>query len=182
MRVHIKIPIDPNTCADLPNLEQTTFALVYFRQLIGSDALLKHAIEYFNKHSQSSMINQADKLMDEAPNMFDLRSHVPDNRTFLEAFFYGAKIIHKEPNKKNAQKLNGAYMGMYLDKKRVPLFMFDLHFLLLNILSIVSEAAVEIQRHLGHWINEGKAPKPNVFRLRNMFEYLPINKDKRKYE
>lgn len=105
--LQINMNQDGQTRASMPTLESTAFALLYVRQLISQqDNIVNNACNKYKcfiaNDEKRDYINELQKsfnkyLDDDLTTMSHyvfLAEHVKNNREFIEAFAYGALIIH----------------------------------------------------------------------------------------
>jgi len=177
---------DGKTRASMPSLELTVFALVYIRQLISTaDNIVNRSCKqykcFIENTQKRNYIAELQKnfnhyLNDDLATMSHytlLAERVQNNREFIEAFFYGALIIHGDNNPKD--KNCEHYKSLYLagEKKR-PRFIWELNNTVLRVLENATKIAVLLQKDFAKWKEEGVAPKSNVFWQETMFSWLPV--------
>jgi len=172
------------TKANLPSFEHTVFALTCIRQFTGQDDLLnrtcnryKHFIDCVKRENIVKRQNDFNKFLDGkiADHSGDtcLHEYFNNTRQFIDAFLYGALIIHG-PEKSNEAKCQ-RYKQMYLDKKNKVFYLSELNNTIHEILSIASGIAVILQKDFAHWTNQSFVPKPNVFWQTIMWKWTPLD-------
>lgn len=178
---------DGENRGDMPSLEQTVLALVYFRQLLDSnDNVLINATNTYKKYSSNEQKNDyinakrrsVYTLLDREPHFNNVKNIVDTYKTLFNVFLYGSLIIHNPLKVKNTN-LRDSFKKIYLNSKLKTASIFELNMFLRNLLSPISMIAVAIQNDFGMWINENKVPAPDIMWQWNMFQWLPIVKDNR---
>lgn len=178
--------------ADMPNLEQTVFALLYMRQLIGSrgnDDLLNTACKNYIRHSaneyKANYVKQKQKnwndLLEKKPMHVNLAKIILSAKMLLEVFQYGSLIIHS-PNKVKSKEVRNLFRELYLnEKKRIPA-LWELNFIMKTLFSEASNIALLIKNDFVSWIQDKKVPAPDVMWQQNMFQWNPPVEKKERAE
>lgn len=170
--------------ADLPSLEQTVFALLYMRQLIGgrgNDELLKTACDWYIKHAanteKSEYVEQQKTLwtdyLQKKPSNVELAKIIPDNAALLETFQYGALIIHA-PHRVRSQENRNFFKRIFLDESNRVAALWELNFLMKLLFGYAANIAVLIQDDFISWIDSLKIPTPDVVWQQDMFSWEPV--------
>ena len=170
--------------ADMPTLEQTVFALLYVRQLIGSkgnDDLLNTVCRLYIRHSSiqtksiyvEEMRQQWNNFLFSPPMNVELAKIVSSNHLLLEIFQYGALFIHS-PDKVKSSQARKLFDTLYLDKSLRVEALFALNGVMKNLFSEAANIAFWIQCDYAQWINDKKIPAPDVMWQQNLFQWNPI--------
>lgn len=170
-----------STKANLPSLEDTTYALLWIRQLVstGNDNLINKAAGCYGRFTtgpRQLYCKERQRAVNEllADNPWQRGNNPANtNREFLEAFWYGAGIIHAPGD----SPAHDNYKAIYLERHNKELILHDLHFLLQQILQIVSEIEFLIRKDYARWIHEGQAPRPEVHWLETMFSWEELDQE-----
>ena len=169
--------------ANMPNLEQTVFALLYLRQLIGNkgnDDLFHSACRYYIDHAVQKRktafikkkLEEWDYLLKEKPMFFDLSQDIVSNQELLEIFQYGSFIIHSPERTKSFRACN-LFRRICTGPGRV-VSLLNLNILMRNLFALASSVAELIREDFGLWIQEKKVPKPDLFWQQNVFQWEPL--------
>lgn len=170
--------------ADMPSLDQTVFALLYLRQLIGSngnDDLLNTVCKLYSQHSSiepkslyvEELRQSWNDYLQASPMNIELAKIIPSNQWLLETFQYGALFIHS-PNKVRSSKARESFKKICLDKNLRVEALFSLNAVMKNLFSDAANIAVLIQNDYAQWINDKKVPVPEVMWQQNLFQWNPI--------
>jgi len=168
--------------ASMPSLEQVIFALLYIRQLIDDhDNLVNRAASIYKEHSSENVKikfirerqRQLESFLKGKPMSVSVAEVVKDNETLVQAFQYGALILHG-PENVNNMELREIFKAMYLNKERKAEYIHSLDFTLRNILSLASTISFFIYKDFAEWIAEKKVPAPDVMWQNTMFTWEPI--------
>ena len=169
--------------ANMPNLEQTVFALLYLRQLIGNkgnDDLFHSACAYYIEHAaqkgktdyMKKKVEEWDHLLKEEPLCVAFLPGISSNLELLEVFQYGSLIIHS-PEKTKSSKARKLFMRICTGSGKV-ISLWALNALMLQLFSLASSVAVLIQKDFALWIREKKVPEPDIFWQQNLFRWNPL--------
>ena len=184
LMLQINMNHDGKIRADMPSLEQTVFALLYMRQLIGNkgnDDLLNTACGIYIRHSSCTAKTtyiegecQAwNRFLQDAPLNDAVAKIVRSRELLLEIFQYGALIIHSPDRVKNSQ-VRELFGKLYADKTLRVNALFSLNQVMRQLFADAGNIAVLIQNDFAHWIDDKKVPAPNVMWQQNMFQWNPI--------
>ena len=172
---------DGKTRGNMPILEQTAFALVYVRQLISTqDCMFNKACNQYKKFMDNQckieyvkeIQKKFNKYLKEESSFIPLRQYVNNHQQLIDAFLYGALILHGSNNPKSKLEDRERYKQMYMDKKYKDHYIFELNNTLKQVISMASTIGVLLQRDFGNWIQAGNIPKPDVFWQETMFSWL----------
>lgn len=169
--------------ANMPNLEQTVFALLYLRQLIGNkgnDDLFHSACAYYIEHAaqkgktayMKKKVEEWDHLLKEKPLCVAFLPGIGSNQELLEVFQYGSLIIHS-PERTKSSKARKLFMRICTGSGKV-ISLWALNVLMLQLFSLASSVAVFIQKDFALWVQEKKIPEPDIFWQENVFQWNPL--------
>mgnify|MGYP001044815813 FL=1 len=178
--------------ADMPNLEQTVFALLYMRQLIGSkgnDDLLNTACKNYIQHSankyKADYVEKKRKnwneLLEQKPMRIDLAKIVSSAKMLLEAFQYGSFIIHS-PDRVRSKEARDLFNALYQNEKIRVDAVWELNSIMKTLFGEAAQIALLIRNDFAVWIRDKKIPAPNVMWQQNMFQWNPPVEKKERTE
>lgn len=170
--------------ADMPNLEQTVFALLYLRQLIGNkgnDNLFHSACTSYIEHAAQKgktafvkkKLEKWDRLLKEKQIFFDLSQDIGSNQELLEVFQYGSFIIHSPERTKSPQACI-LFRRICNDPHKRMIALLNLNILMRSLFALASSAAELIRKDFALWIQEKKVPEPDIYRQQNVFRWEPL--------
>lgn len=178
--------------ADMPNLEQTVFALLYMRQLIGSkgnDDLFNTACKNYIRHSANE--RKADyvekkrknwnELLEQKPMRIDLAKIVSSAKMLLAAFQYGSFIIHS-PDRVRSKEARDLFNALYQNEKIRVDAVWELNSIMKTLFGEAAQIALLIRNDFAVWIRDKKIPAPNVMWQQNMFQWNPPVEKKERTE
>ena len=164
---------------DMPSLEDTVFAMIYVRQFTGKDNLLvrtcKEYMRFIDDSERRNYVKERKKefedFLKESPRCVPVSKHVNSNLNLLNAFLYGAMIVHGP--KESDQKYKDNYEKIYMDKSRRVETIFELNDVMHQIVSISSGVASLLYKDFADWQSKGLVPAPNVFWQHTIFSWEP---------
>lgn len=169
--------------ASMPNLEQTVFALLYLRQLIGNkgnDDLFHSACKYYIDHavqkSKTAFVKKKleewDHLLKEKPLCVAFLPDIGSNQELLEVFQYGSFIIHSPERTKSSRACN-LFRCICTGSGKI-ISLWNLNVLMLKSFSLASAVAALIRKDFALWIRERKVPEPDIICQQNLFHWNPV--------
>jgi hypothetical protein len=156
------------TSANLPSLEPLIYVAVYFRQLYSNDdKLFKSACDTYNRFVDNDVKRHWVKNEKESFEGILKARTIPCeftntvNRELIEAFLYGALILHSiEGVKKTEMRDKFKELETKYAKEKIAFCLNTCFKLLLNH---VSNVAAVIYQDFAHWQSKYTIPKPDIF-------------------
>ena len=144
--------------------EDFVFAIVYLRQfLLKKDKLLEDVVERYRRHCsckrRCSWVTEEQKSFEAVLERDAIFLEGYKVRDVLDAFMYGAALIHKPPHLKAKQRAH--FLALYDGKCREEL-LFALNESMKSLLRHVHNVALVVHRDFAYWLQEYDLPRPDV--------------------
>ena len=155
-------PISKGICqARLPIQEDCMAVILPFRQMYSNDRkdnLFNKVCNVYKRHCPEGhpTYNWVSDYQKDFNNMLDGSVNFPiqncqiNNRRYLNAFAYGAKVVHVESKEKEPVR-DFKYL---LENFQQEMVIMQYHVILRNLMSTMSMVVSVLQKNVGHWIND----------------------------
>ncbi len=176
--------IEEGMKANLPSFEYTVFALTCIRQFVGQDDLLNETCERYQDFIDDTKRENIVKRQNNFTEFLNgnisghsddtcLHKYFKNNRQFIDAFLYGALIVHGPEKSYDTHRQR--YKQMYNDKENKERYLYALNHTILEIMVQASGIAVILQEDFLSWINQDLVPKPDIFWHEIMWKWMPLD-------
>jgi hypothetical protein len=168
-----------------PAFESLVYVSIYFRQLYSTtDALFKASCEIYKNHIESRgkivwLTYEYESFQSQlkSPLIPPCSNVLYSSEDIIEAFLYGALIMHSNTYQHRSLPTNRKKIKDMLDLMKKEMFAFALNCSLKLLFNHISRAACLIRMDYSFWLNQKDVPPPDILWHEKLFNCASQSKN-----